>query len=527
MPKLVLPNHNGAGPDEEIDFLRTVVIVGPNGAGKSKLGYWIEQHQSNTPVHRVGAQRSLVFSEQIQPRPLESAEAALYYGHDDPKQKNKIHRWGGDPQFVNSFLLHDYDPLLSLLFAHENKRDKDYTHKSRTTKAWSDIPDSKLDVVQRIWKEVMPQRELVVGDDKIETRKAGGNVYSARATSDGERVTLYLIGQSISAQADSIVVVDEPEIHLHRAIQALLWDKVEAARADCSFVYITHDLDFAATRVTAPKIIVSEFDGTYWKWQRVPSSSAVPEEALLTILGSRRRVLFVEGDEGSLDVGLLRAVYPERCIIPRGGCEKVIESTKAMRNLVQLHNLTPAGLVDRDYRTNAEVDALQASGIVVAEVSEIENLFLVPEVIAIVAKKLALDVEEVGTAVETFVLRELQNELEQQILNRTVRELAFRLSGFGAKAKTADELRNAFDVFKKEVNLEVLYSENKRLFQGIIADNNYKRAIKFYNRKSLANRASQFLKLAPDSYPERVLRFAATEIGPDLIAAFKQYLPSL
>src|SRR5688500_17911129 len=38
------------------------------------------------------------------------------------------------------------------------------------------------------------------------------------------------------------------ELHLHRALQAPLWDEIEAERADCLFVYLTHDLDFAASR---------------------------------------------------------------------------------------------------------------------------------------------------------------------------------------------------------------------------------------------------------------------------------------
>ena len=67
------------------------MIIGANGAGKSKLGAWIEQ-QDFEKVHRIAAQRSLVFDENIRLKSYEEAKNMIFYGSNDKKlfdEKNK------------------------------------------------------------------------------------------------------------------------------------------------------------------------------------------------------------------------------------------------------------------------------------------------------------------------------------------------------------------------------------------------------------------------------------------------------
>ena len=68
-----------------------------------------------------------------------------------------------------------------------------------------------------------------------------------------------------------------------------LWNKIEEARPDCQFVYITHDLDFAASRTNAKKIWAKEFLGEgRWIWEEVPDVDEIPENLVLEIIGSRK-----------------------------------------------------------------------------------------------------------------------------------------------------------------------------------------------------------------------------------------------
>ena len=58
-----LPNENNE-EESHTTSVNSLIIIGANGSGKSKLGAWIEQ-QDGDRIHRVGAQRSLNFSEYI------------------------------------------------------------------------------------------------------------------------------------------------------------------------------------------------------------------------------------------------------------------------------------------------------------------------------------------------------------------------------------------------------------------------------------------------------------------------------
>ena len=199
--------------------------------------------------------------------------------------------------------------------------------------------------------------------------------------SDGERVIFYLIGECLAAPEDGVIVIDEPEIHLHKAIQSRLWDAIEAERTDCQFVYLTHDLDFAATRTTAKKIWLRSYDGQFWDWHEVPQGLRMPEEVLLTVLGSRKSILFVEGNAGSSDVSLYSLIYSDFTVVPHGSCNSVISSTRAFSGLKHLHHLNCVGIIDKDYRSDEEVEQLEESNIFAIGVSEVENLLLTEEVL--------------------------------------------------------------------------------------------------------------------------------------------------
>lgn len=523
MADITLPKRDGTPGTESLKEIDSLVIVGANGSGKSRLGYWLE-HQQGRQTHRVSAQRSLVFENDVHPAPFDKAQRRYYFGTDSAV-KDRTHRWGGNKNRALSHLLSDYDALLSLLFAYNNRRNKEHVEETRAKKAYVEPLPSKLETLLSIWKSVLPHRELVASDDKILAKTPAGTSYAALDMSDGERVAFYLIGEVLTAPDNAIVIIDEPEIHLHRAIQARLWDEIEGSRPDCVLVYITHDLEFAASRATATKIVVSSFDGKYWNWGTYPASTALPESLFLEVLGSRRRVLFVEGEVGSMDIALLSLVLPEFLIIPRGGCEKVVESTKGLRELPTLHHMKPFGLVDRDYRTDEELDALKSHGVFSADVAEIENLLCIDGVTGYIAAHLKLDVEATVQKVHDFVLRQLRDELDQQIVNRTQKEIAFRLAGFGAKAKSKADLQAMVGTFTTAIDVETVYSDNHALFQSTLNNSDFMQAIKLYNRKSLASRISVIFGLKDGGFSELVLRLLK-EPGSEVMASkMKDCLP--
>ena len=255
-PLLVLPPIKGAGAAQKVECKGNAIIFGANGSGKSRLGAWIELRSGSSDfVHRISAQRALTIPDFAPVKTLEESLNDFLYGNSDPRYANNNykqgHRWGSHP---DTHLLNDYGKVLSALFATDSKRNKDYVDTVRSASQRGDaglppIPKSELDTVINVWSDIMPHRKIELLDGQIKAFDATGSLYKGGEMSDGEKVALYLLAQCLLVRNGSTVIIDEPELHLHRSLMSRLWSTVERLRPDCLFVYITHDLDFAATRV--------------------------------------------------------------------------------------------------------------------------------------------------------------------------------------------------------------------------------------------------------------------------------------
>ncbi|MBE9100864.1 DUF4435 domain-containing protein [Vacuolonema iberomarrocanum] len=524
-----LPNRTGQGDPESIDSSGHIVLIGANGSGKTRLGIWIEQyHQTKYTVHRISAQKALSIPEFAQLKNLEQAEKDLTFGRHDKHavvDRKVIDRWGNTPA---TFLLDDYDKLLSLLFAKSAERDRKYTEQSRQAQTYVPVTDAPIDTIVKVWGDIMPHREIKFLDGKVLVKKTDDPEYHGKEMSDGERVALYLIGQCLCARDNSIIIIDEPEIHLHKSLVDKLWNKVEELSQSKTIVYITHDLDFASSRTDANKIWIKSFSGNNtWTWTEVPDEDSLPESMILEVLGSRKKIMFCEGEAGSLDATIYQIAYPDYHVIPRGGCEKVIESTKALRNNEALHHLGAVGIIDSDYRTPEEVLALESHGIQTILVAEIENIFCVEAAVRIVAEHLAQDPDDAVRQVTQFVSTALTNELELQITSMAERRIQYLLGAFSKSSNDKSGLVSGLNVTLEHIDVDRIYGECKLEFDKAIASTSLDKLLRVYNRKSLPSRISGLLGLANGEYKKLLVRLLKSPKQQAVVAALRHYLPSL
>ena len=385
-----LPDEQGQKQEHKTNN-NSVIIIGANGSGKSHLGAWIEQ-QDLENVHRIGAQRNLNFNEDIALKSYSQAENFVFYGTDNKgyvERKDKAYRWEWGKYTTK--LVDDFENVLAALIALKNNENELFVKRCREAEERNiskpGVPITVLDKLQSIWKEVLPQRELILEDSKFYAtfEKSGEPVkYSANQMSDGERAVLYLSAQVLCAPKNKMLIMDEPEIHLHRSIMNRLWMALERYRPDCLFIYITHDTQFAAMHPNADKLWIKEYDGQNWKLEKIDSAD-LPEELLLDILGSRKNVLFVEGERNSYDTQLYTELYPNYHIVPCGSCTQVIARTKAFRNNQALHDCDVYGIIDRDFRSDYEIEKYREDRIFTINVAEVENLFIVEGLVRLIA----------------------------------------------------------------------------------------------------------------------------------------------
>ena len=513
-------------PENVIKTRGPIVIVGANGSGKSRLAEWIEKSDP-AKRHRVSAQRALAFPEDFRATSVDEAESDLLYGGKGVNWSNKFgFRWTPNR---HDQLLNDFQKLVTLLFSEGAQAREEYVHRMKSQTVYETPPVRKLDTIQRIWEEILPNRELIIGGNQVEVRRRDeAEKFSPREMSDGERVVFYLIGQCLSAPKGGIILIDEPELHLHRALQTRLWDSVETERSDCLFIYLTHDLDFAGSRMGGLHIWLTEYGaGDKWEWDFVPEGTALPEALLLEVIGSRKPILFVEGKAEGPDERLYRLIYPTQHIVPFAGCAQIIHAVSTCRNLRRRGQLQveTRGLIDRDGRDKNEVQKLNDIGVGVLDWAEIENLLICEEVLRHVASALHLDVNDVIKCAKDRVFALITEHTERIAAELAGRDLDRKIREWPWKYPSATMLERSLTDHLATIDAAATVSARRKLVEDIVAKGDYEDALKVYPNKGVIAEIGQIVGLR--DYTDYVLRRLATKEGEPLLSSLKVLLPSL
>ena len=379
----------------------SIVFVGANGTGKTRLATHIE-NLLNLNAHRVSAHRALALNPLVAKISEKQALLGLRTGFADLNAQvhhRSNNRWQGK---AATALLNDFDFLVQALFAEQANKSLE-THKKVRAGDHSPADPTKFERLVEIWERLLPHRKLHISGDDIQVSVSGEeDCYPGSEMSDGERAVFYILGQALVAAENSLIIFDEPELHVHRSIMAKLWDEIESVRPDCALVLITHDLDFAASRI-AQKYVIREYKSpSVWNIEEVPKDAGFDEELVTLILGSRKPILFVEGAKSSLDIAIYRCCFPDWTVIPKGSCENVIHSVVTMRCNEKLTRITCSGIVDADDYNEKEIQDLSKLGIATLPVSEVENIILLPTVSRAIAETEAYEDEALEQKLENL-----------------------------------------------------------------------------------------------------------------------------
>lgn len=140
----------------------------------------------------------------------------------------------------------------------------------------------------------------------------GSDTYRVDQMSDGERAALFLVGAIITQAADTVILIDEPERHLHPSISGPLLEVASRTRSDLAYVFATHDLAVLEhiggarlVHVLDSSIVSTSPESRIYDVSVFEAEFTLPEGIKIDLLGARRRILFVEGDNTSLDRQLI------------------------------------------------------------------------------------------------------------------------------------------------------------------------------------------------------------------------------
>ena len=472
---LHIPQISGHQLPISLEASDRLFIVGANGSGKSALIQHFVSSNRGKPIKRISAHRQTwLKSGSIDLTPQSRKD----FDHQNPNLEVQDQaRWRDDyAEWRQSVVLFD-------LVAKENTRSRLVTrhvdsgnlNEAKKASTESSSPFDQLN-------ELLALGTLAVtlensNDEEILARHQDGNApFSIAQMSDGERNAAIIAATVLTVDPGTVLLIDEPERHLHRSIIEPFLSALFAHRMDCPFVISTHEIALPVTNPKASVLLVRscQWNGdmaTAWDVELLEPNAGLPEELKRDILGSRKRILFVEGNANSLDLPLYNALFPGLSVIPKGSCIDVEKAVKGVRGSQDLHHVEAFGLIDRDNRDEEKVKQLAEGGVFALDVYSIESLYFCSDAIAAVANRQAGSLGHKASDMIKSVKQNALAALEQD-------DLAERMAARRCEGRVRDQILSKIPNWKSikgneikvEITVDSTYEDELAHFKKLLVE---------------------------------------------------------
>lgn len=376
--RLAIPLISGATLPVELRAGSVLFLLGANGTGKSSLVHHFYAANS-ARAQRMSAHRQTW---------MQSGSVAMT-GHQRRSTSDNVRSW--DSQADSRWLEHGTSERASMavydLVDAQNTRARGIADAVDADDAAlvealrrSDAPITTLNEILRL--SSIPIVISLARNDELLASKSGCVAYTIAKLSDGERNVLLLAANVLTAKAGTLIIIDEPERHIHRAISSPLLSQLFSRRPDCAFVVSTHEVMLPLDTPSAKTLLVracSQTDSTVrWDADLLDAPPQLDEKLVADILGARRVILFVEGTKASLDLPLYSLIFPSASVVAKATCRDVEQSVVGIRDAESLVWVRAFGIVDGGARPVAEFDRLKARGIYPVNGYSVESVYYHP-----------------------------------------------------------------------------------------------------------------------------------------------------
>jgi len=507
-----------------------VVILGPNGSGKTSLGRELSNSHQNSQF--IAATRVIAVEESINLQSKEKANQNL---------RNVLNREKHTPWQSNRTA----EQIFSKLKADDADSAIHYRNESYETPG--NPPEyTSLYKLTKLWNELFPQRQIDFSTyQPTALWEDSSQPYSIQRLSDGERSVLLLAARIIDAP-EGLLIIDEPELHMHALLAKTFWNKLEAMRNDCRFIYITHDVSFALSRRPANFLLL--------KFPNVPptliENEQLPSEFLEEIIGAAtfsinaRRVLFCEGEINKSEEVNDHLFYSVWCqdeeaeVIPVGSCEDVIKCVEVLNSNPAITGLQAIGIIDHDYWPEEFLHNLP-EGIYPLGVHELENLFCLRPIFIAIAIKLGHEEQASTELYDQFLLRareSIDDGLKnKQIIERVKRNIEYRLEGFLNLVSPNPEMeimRNNFleamDISNWELDPEQIFNTEREIVESAL-NGNIEEFLRIIPGKRIIGKTADVLGVRVNVYKKLVIEVldnVRSELEQEMRQGFSFSLPN-
>ena len=425
-------NLNYPAPDNQqveykIESGQFMFLVGANGTGKSTLMHKFATQNTNK-VRRITAHRQVWFNTNtIDLTPAGREQSEKSYTNRDQQAES---RWKDDHAAQRSQV-----KIFDLIDS-ENVEARKIAEAARSgeMEAVKDLaamqsPISKMNDILQISN--LDFRIKVDKGSKLIAQREGCPDFSIAELSDGERNAILMVANVLTAPEDTLILLDEPERHLHRSIVSPLLSTLLSYRDDCAFVISTHDVSLPLDQKKASSLLLRSYvhNPQHWVADYIDAVEEMDELTASAILGSRRNILFIEGAPSSLDAQLYHILFPSVSVRPVGSCVEVERIVRGLRASEKAHWVLALGIIDKDNRSDEECEYLKSQGIVALDQYSVESIYYHPIVIEgilnRVSKVTEIDVTQVFETLTTSVIDAIaphRDRLAARLVERRVKD---------------------------------------------------------------------------------------------------------
>ena len=326
--------------------------------------------------------------------------------------------------------------------------------------------------------------------------------------SDGERVTIYLIGQCLCAAQgrDNYHRRAGNSLAPRNSSVALEPDRVgtPGLRILCTLRTISNSQPAALTQNAfgLGRSMVQNGNG---KKYRIPQNC--PINFFLSYWAAGVQYCSLKAMTQAMTLRYTLRSTRDELVIPRSSCEKVIEATKAMASLNVLHHLQIGGIVDRDRRCDVEIQALRG-GFISRGGRRGRELTLYPRGIGRSCSSTEMHrTDKPPRGSESRGLTRVRKQHRTAGAVAALAEVQFQLNGFGPKIGNMDakSLESEMQSYLRGIQVGSAVAAARALLGDVFSRRDYSGALKYYNCKGILAFVSRPFQVSKEAYAQIVL----------------------
>lgn len=464
-------------------YEKNIVLIGGNGSGKTTFANALKGCDLDL-ISVIPAQKNLYFIEkdyQLLNTNIKEMEMTII--------ENNIEK-GKNDNYGNDYYSYQNTQFSKLIYGMRTGYIS-YLCKCQETNEKANIDNTVYGKVKRIFNTLFQDIELKIdyNDNNRLYCVKQDNKYSINKLSEGEKAVLYYSISVLIAKDNGFIIVDEPETYLNPSLTNILWDLLIKEKQNCQFIFITHSIDFVLGLNNKIISWIKKYNGfNKWDFKILPNDSNLPNSMLTEILGSKKPILFCEGDsKNSLDYHIYRAILgKDYTVIPSGGHQQVISYCRAVNNIKLEINLTidAYGIIDGDLISDDAKIKYNEDNIFVLPFNEIEMFILEEQIIR--KTLLSSYSQEREDKIKNF-MEDLWKKVED---NKNKIAFAFAKSIIDETLHTYTiKTKNNIDNMKIElndlsnINVDDIYNKKLDEIEDIIIKKDYKNLLKVCNLK--------------------------------------------